>query len=231
MAAQTITKVPYVDNETVIGAANLNAIQDAVNDHASLIDGLDSGKVDKVAGKGLSTNDYNNDAQSKLNNLPSGAELDTSLGDKVDKRTSGTEVYTHNGSTQGGATLTETPTAGAVPMYGTGGVLKAGAPVAANDVVRKAELDEVEGTISDLNQQLIELTDLIPDTVQTIAYASDESVQSVTHTRNGTAVRTDVFTFGDDQITEVRTLATGESLTIVTVLSTLVTTITYSEGE
>lgn len=85
--------------------------------------------------------------------------------------------------------------------------------------------------VADLTRQLSELTDLIPNTVQTIAYASDGSVQSVTHTRNGTAVRTDVFTFGDDQITEVRTLSTGESLTIVTVLSTLVTTISYSEGE
>lgn len=87
------------------------------------------------------------------------------------------------------------------------------------------------GAVGDLSRQLSELTDLIPNTVQTIAYASDGSVQSVTHIRNGTAVRTDVFTFGDDQITEVRTLSTGESLTIVTVLSTLVTTISYSEGE
>ena len=147
MAAQTVTKVQYENNVTVIGAENLNAIQDAVNNHASLIDGLDNDKVDKVAGKGLSTNDFNNDAQSKLNNLPTGAQIDTSLGQKVDKRTSGTEVYTHTGSTQGGAALTETPTAGAVPLYGTGGVLKAAAPVADNDVVRKAELDEVKDNL------------------------------------------------------------------------------------
>ena len=90
---------------------------------------------------------------------------------------------------------------------------------------------EIAMDVSDLNQQISASGDMIPDTVQTIAYAADGSVQSVTHTRNGTVVRTDTFTFGDDQITEVRTLATGESLTIVTVLSTLVTTITYSEGE
>ncbi len=147
MAAQTVTKVQYENNVTVIGAENLNAMQDAVNNHASLIDGLDSDKVDKVTGKGLSTNDFNNEAQQKLNNLPTGEQLDTSLGQKVSKRTSGTEVYTHNGSTQGGATLTETPTAGAVPMYGTGGVLKAAAPVADNDVVRKAELDDVKDNL------------------------------------------------------------------------------------
>lgn len=97
--------------------------------------------------------------------------------------------------------------------------------------VSQAEFDALSDDVNDLTRQLSELTDLIPNTVQTIAYASDGSVQSVTHTRNGTAVRTDVFTFGDDQITEVRTLSTGESLTIVTVLSTLVTTISYSEGE
>lgn len=90
---------------------------------------------------------------------------------------------------------------------------------------------KVADEVSDLNRQITALGDMIPDTAQTIAYAADGSVQSVTHTRNGTAVRTDVFTFGDDQITEVRTLATGESMTIVTVLSTLITTITYSEGE
>lgn len=148
MAARTVTKVQYVDNETVIRASNLNAIQDAINDHASLIDGLDTNKVSKVAGKGLSTNDFTNDAQSKLSGLPTGTDLDTTLETKVDKRTSGTEVYMHNATTQGGATLTETPTAGAVPLYGTGGVLKAAAPVADNDVVRKAELDDVKDNLN-----------------------------------------------------------------------------------
>ena len=45
-----------------------------------------------------------------------------------------------------------------------------------------------------------------------------------------TAVRTDVFTFGTSTITEVRTLATGESLTIVTNTDTLETTTTYADA-
>ena len=79
----SFVKVTYVDNETVIHAANLNAIQDSTLQNETDIDALESGKVDKVAGKGLSTNDFNNDAQSKLSNLPTAAELDTALAGKV----------------------------------------------------------------------------------------------------------------------------------------------------
>ena len=39
------------------------------------IDTLSSGKVDKVAGKGLSTNDYTTDEKNKLANIASGAEV------------------------------------------------------------------------------------------------------------------------------------------------------------
>ena len=79
----SFVKVTYVDNETVIHAANLNAIQDSTLQNETDIDALESGKVDKVSGKGLSTNDFNNDAQSKLGNLPTAAELDTALAGKV----------------------------------------------------------------------------------------------------------------------------------------------------
>ena len=44
-----------------------------------------SGKVDKVAGKGLSANDYTDDEKAKLSALPTKAELDSSLGAKLDK--------------------------------------------------------------------------------------------------------------------------------------------------
>ena len=46
--------------------------------------GLD-GKVDKEAGKGLSTNDYTNTEKSKLGALPTNADLQTALGNKEDK--------------------------------------------------------------------------------------------------------------------------------------------------
>lgn len=68
----------------------------------------------------------------------------------------------------------------------------------------------------------------IPGTVQTIAFDSAGNIQSVTHRENNVVVRTDVFTFAASTITEVRTLATGESLTIVTNTDTLETTTTYA---
>lgn len=68
----------------------------------------------------------------------------------------------------------------------------------------------------------------VPDTVQTITFDGSGNVSQITHTANGTAVRTDTFTFGTGSITEVRTLATGEVMTIVTDTATLVTTVTYT---
>ena len=53
------TKLTYVDGETVIPASNLNEIQDAILD-------LDSNKVEKEQGKGLSTNDYSDTDKSKV---------------------------------------------------------------------------------------------------------------------------------------------------------------------
>ena len=84
--------------------------------------------------------------------------------------------------------------------------------------------------VSMLRNTLSLLDDEIPDTVQTITFDQNGNVQSITHSRNNVAVRTDVFTFAANSVTEVRTLSTGQSLTIVTNLSTLETTITYSEG-
>lgn len=53
------TKVTYVDGETVIGADNLNDIQDAILD-------LDDNKVEKEQGKGLSANDYTDADKQKV---------------------------------------------------------------------------------------------------------------------------------------------------------------------
>lgn len=73
------------------------------------------------------------------------------------------------------------------------------------------------------------LDDPIPDTVQAITFDASGNVQTITYSRDGAAVRTDAFVFADGSITETRTLATGESLTIVTNTDTLVTTSTYAE--
>lgn len=73
------------------------------------------------------------------------------------------------------------------------------------------------------------LHDEIPGTTQTIAFDASGNVSTITHTNgSSTAVRTDAFTFAAGSITEVRTLNTGETLTIVTNTTTLATTVTYT---
>ncbi len=99
-----------------------------------------------------------------------------------------------------------------------------------------ADMAEAQGDISDLRTDAKQLEinamllhDEIPNTTQTIAFSpTTGDVSSITHMRENTAIRTDVFTFGNGSITEVRTLNTGESLTIVTNTDTLATTVTYA---
>ncbi len=70
--------------------------------------------------------------------------------------------------------------------------------------------------------------EIIPGTVQNINFDNDGNVSTILHKKSGTTFRTDAFTFSDSTVTEVRTLATGEQMTIVTDTDTLETTITYS---
>ena len=77
-----LTKVTYVDNVTVIGATNLNAIQDEIIANGNNISSLQSGKVDKDGNKVLSTNDFTNENLSKLNGIEAQATrvlVDTAL--------------------------------------------------------------------------------------------------------------------------------------------------------
>ena len=86
--------------------------------------------------------------------------------------------------------------------------------------------------VGDLKSAYDLLLDEIPDTVQTITFDNATgNVSQIVHkkrTDSTVTVRTDVFTFGTNTITEVRTLGTGASLTIVTNTETLATTITYA---
>lgn len=81
--------------------------------------------------------------------------------------------------------------------------------------------------LDDLKSAMNLLHDEIPTTVQTYVF-TDGSVSQVLHKSGSTTVRTDTFTYATNTITEVRTLNTGESLTIVTNLQTLETTVTYA---
>ncbi len=71
-------------------------------------------------------------------------------------------------------------------------------------------------------------TEEIESTTQTITFNTDGSVNKIQHKRGNTVIRNDAFTFGTNTITEVRTLNTGDKLTIATNTETLVTTVTYT---
>lgn len=96
--------------------------------------------------------------------------------------------------------------------------------------VDKITVDETEYGIrdADANINILLLSEMIPDTIQSITFDSAGNVSTITHMRSNTAIRTDAFTFGIGTITEIRTLNTGESLTLVTNTTTLQTTVTYS---
>ena len=72
------------------------------------------------------------------------------------------------------------------------------------------------------------LHDEVADTVQEYTFDGG-SVSQIDHKRNNVAIRTDVFTYGDNTITETRTLSGGQSVTIVTNLDTLETAVTYTD--
>lgn len=94
----------------------------------------------------------------------------------------------------------------------------------------KAVGDKIGVLKAELNQekkyQLL-LDDSVPNTVQEYTF-SGGAVSQVTHKRSGTTIRTDAFTYETSSITEVRTLNTGESMTIATNLETLETSVTYT---
>ena len=71
-------------------------------------------------------------------------------------------------------------------------------------------------------------TENIPGETQTVNYDSTGTLSTITHVVSGTTIRTDAFTFDADSVTEVRTLNSGQVLTLVTDLDTLVTTTTYT---
>ena len=104
------------------------------------------------------------------------------------------------------------------------------AAVTANQAAAAANAaaEAVSGDVAELKSAFALFQENIPGTVQTIAFDSAGNIQSVTHKENNVVVRTDVFTFASSTITEVRTLASGESLTIVTNTETLETTTTYA---
>ena len=81
--------------------------------------------------------------------------------------------------------------------------------------------------LTDLKRALL-LSDAVPNTVQAITFDDAGNVSTIVHANNGVTVRIDTFTFAGTTITEARALTTGGSLTLVTDLTTLQTTVTYT---
>ena len=88
-------------------------------------------------------------------------------------------------------------------------------------------LNKIEQGIYDAHICEMLLCDEVQNTTQEYTF-SGGSVTQVLHKRSGTTIRTDAFTYATNTITEVRTLNTGENVTIVTNLTTLETTVTYA---
>ena len=84
----------------------------------------------------------------------------------------------------------------------------------------------VNEIVSMYDQMLLRMEE-ISGTVQTVTYDDNTGfVSRIVHSRDGVTVRTDVFTYECGRVTEVRTIATGRILTIVTDTTTMQTTIT-----
>lgn len=118
----------------------------------------------------------------------------------------------------------------AVSTIQTAGATQVTAVQAKGDEVLEsipADYTDLSDDVTALKADFILQIDEIPDTVQSYTFV-DGTVSQITHNRSGVAIRTDVFTYGTNTITEVRTLSTGESLAIVTNLTTLETTVTYA---
>lgn len=95
------------------------------------------------------------------------------------------------------------------------------------ELANKARVDEIDASVEDADKLQKLLNDEIPNTVQNYTF-TDGSVSKVEHTNGSDIIRTDTFTYATNTITETRTLNSGEVLTIVTNLTTLQTTVTYT---
>ena len=79
------TKISELSRSTAFSGACVSGVDSNGNTKKFPIDGLGeiNNKVDKVTGKGLSTNDYSNEDKTKLGNIALGAQVNVLEGIKV----------------------------------------------------------------------------------------------------------------------------------------------------
>lgn len=102
--------------------------------------------------------------------------------------------------------------------------------LAATPKAVKTAYDQAVNGMADHQKEQYLMMDDIPGTTVTPTVDSGGDVTTLTHkdTSSNETVRTDTFTKTSTTVTEVRTLATGEVLTIVTNRSTHISTFTFS---
>ena len=88
-----------------------------------------------------------------------------------------------------------------------------------------AEHQQLEGEIDAISESDDLLRDELPGTAKVVTMNADNKPVSIVHSRDGSVVRTDVLTWLTGSMTEVRTLASGKYITIVTNLVTFAQTI------
>ena len=98
----------------------------------------------------------------------------------------------------------------------------------AQELVDSLPSDYADALLDIVKLQL--LSDSVMDTTQKFTYSADGKViTQVTHVNaNNVAVRTDVYTYGETQIVEKRTLNTGANVTTTTNLANLETSVVFA---
>lgn len=71
------SRTTWIPEETPLSADNFNNIEDGIEELMTQTSSLDNQKVDKVTGKGLSTNDYTTAEKNKLAGIAAGATANT----------------------------------------------------------------------------------------------------------------------------------------------------------
>ncbi|MEE1137430.1 MAG: hypothetical protein U0M02_03020, partial [Acutalibacteraceae bacterium] len=99
----------------------------------------------------------------------------------------------------------------------------AGQVLGLNSSLQPVWVDQTGGSGGDPVAEKL-LADIIPGTTQTVTFDSNNKPATVVFSESGAAIRTDAFTWGTGTVTEVRALSSGEYITMVTDLTTLVTT-------
>ena len=254
-AAQTITDEQKTQARTNIGAASEAELQDAMDEHFPATGKLQAGVGTSAAANGAVATGVGTTASGRASHAE--GQLTTADGQVAHAEGYGTAASGDYSHAEGLGTLASGDHQHAFGKYnvedandtylelagnGTGDNARSNArtldwngneALAGDLTVNKGGAEEMEvgKELSSLKSAMLLEQDEIPDTVQSIVFDGSGNVQSITHkkrTDQSVTVRTDAFTFTGNVITEVRTLASGESLTIVTDTDTLITTATYA---